>query len=195
MDSLSLAKKTKQKTITMTIIIIISSSSSSRASSSDSSNTRSSSNSSSNSNSDSINKNLILSIYFFIDVPVQDAPTLQKTPLWLRCLNSFRQPRGFKVFKVFLLTRWTTKWSCCRTAGANSSSLTTFSGRWSTPRRAQSYWSPVSRWVVFFATRLCFAPPPPPPCGREGPGSLTTFPSKLYWSPLCAGVAASLKID
>lgn len=86
----------------MTIIIIISSSSSSRASSSDSSNTRSSSNSSSNSNSGSINKNLILSIYFFIDVPVQDAPTLQKTPLWLRCLNSFRQPRGLKVFKVFL---------------------------------------------------------------------------------------------
>lgn len=64
-----------------------------------------------------------------------------------------------KYSKCFCLTRWTTKWSCCRTAGANSSSLTTFSGRWSTPRRAPSYWSPVSRWVVFFATRLRFAPP------------------------------------
>lgn len=50
---------------------------------------------------------------------------------------------------TFFLTRWTTKWSCCRTAGANSSSLTMFSGRWCMPRRAPSYWSPASRWVVW----------------------------------------------
>lgn len=47
------------------------------------------------------------------------------------------------------LTRWTTRWSCCRTAGVNSSSSTTSFGRWCTPRRAPSYWSLASRWVGY----------------------------------------------
>lgn len=51
-----------------------------------------------------------------------------------------------------------TRWSCCRTAGVNSSSSTTFSGRWCTPRKAPSCWSQASRWVGKIKSSLPFSP-------------------------------------
>lgn len=50
-------------------------------------------------------------------------------------------------FFIIFLTRWTTRWSFCRTVGVNFSFSTMSSGRWYMPRRAPSYWSQASRWV------------------------------------------------
>lgn len=75
------------------------------------------------------------------------------------CCCSFvgGQSQAVDMMCLFL-TRWTTKWSCCRTAGVNCSSLTMFSGRWCMPRRAPSYWSLASRWVGWNHTSSCLHP-------------------------------------
>lgn len=99
------------------------------------------------------------------------------------------------------LTRWTTRWSCCRTAGVNSSSSTTSFGRWCTPRRAPSYWSLASRWVGYtplLKTLFLFLPKRSQPCISGSSGSCnssSTFPLKPYWSLSHTRVSASLKID
>lgn len=58
-----------------------------------------------------------------------------------------RDVQGLNLCFSRVRCRLMTKWNSSKIAGASFSSLTTFSARWCTPRRAPSCWLQGNRWV------------------------------------------------